>query len=128
MAAKLPRIVIIGGGSGGLTAARSLRRAKASVTLIDRTNHHLFQPLLYQVATAALNPTDIGAPIRSVLRAQRNASVILAEATAIDAANRRVTLRDGALDYDYLIVATGATHSYFGHEDWAPHAPGLKTI
>src|SRR5947209_4722284 len=113
-----PRVVIIGGGFGGLNAARALRRADVDVTLIDRQNHHLFQPLLYQVATAALSPSDIASPIRRILRRQRNVEVLLAEARAIDAAGRRVVLADGDLTYDFLIVATGATHSYFGHDEW----------
>ena len=120
-----PRIVILGGGFGGLYAARHLRKAQARVTLVDRRNHHLFQPLLYQVATAALNPSDIAYPIRAVLAKQENAEVILGEAQSIDTTAKRVLLADGALDYDYLIVATGATHSYFGHPEWAPDAPGL---
>jgi NADH dehydrogenase len=123
-----PHVVVIGGGFGGLAAAQALSRAPVNVTLIDRRNHHLFQPLLYQVATAALNPSDIAYPIRGALARQRNARVLLAAATAIDTANRRVLLDDGALEYDYLIVATGATHSYFGHDDWAHTAPGLKSI
>jgi NADH:ubiquinone reductase (H+-translocating) len=123
-----PHVVVIGGGFGGLAAARGLAHAPVNVTLIDRRNHHLFQPLLYQVATAALNPSDIAYPIRAVLAHQRNARVLLAAATAIDTANRRVQLEAGALEYDYLIVATGATHSYFGHDDWAHTAPGLKSI
>jgi len=123
-----PRVVIIGGGFGGLYAARALRRAPVDVTLIDRRNHHLFQPLLYQVATAALNPSDIAAPIRSILRKQQNCRVLLAEATAVDLARRRVVLADGELGYDYLVVATGATDSYFGHEEWARLAPSLKSI
>lgn len=123
-----PHVVIIGGGFGGLMAARRLRKAPVRVTLIDRRNHHLFQPLLYQVATAALNPSDIAYPIRAVLRRQKNARVLLAEAREIDVANRRVLLDDGALEYDFLIIATGATHSYFGNEQWAQHAPGLKTV
>jgi len=123
-----PHVVVIGGGFGGLAAARALARAPVRVTLLDRRNHHLFQPLLYQVATAALNPSDIAYPIRSVLAHQRNARVLLASATAIDTARRRVVLDDGALEYDYLIVATGATHSYFGHDDWAQTAPGLKSV
>src|SRR5213082_2789551 len=98
------------------------------VTVVDRRNHHLFQPLLYQVATAALNPSNIAAPIRSVLRSQRNTTVILGEARTIDRATRRVTLDEGELIYDHLIVATGATHSYFRKDAWAPFAPGLKTI
>jgi NADH dehydrogenase len=120
--------VIIGGGFGGLAAARALADAPVSVTLIDRRNHHLFQPLLYQVATAALNPGDIAYPIRAALSHQRNTRVLLAEATAIDPAARRVVLDDGELGYDFLIVATGATHSYFGRDDWAKDAPGLKSI
>jgi len=123
-----PHVVVIGGGFGGLAAARGLGDAPVSVTLIDRRNHHLFQPLLYQVATAALNPSDIAYPIRAALAHQRNARVLLASATAIDVAGRRVILDDGALEYDYLVVATGATHSYFGHDDWAKYAPGLKSI
>jgi NADH dehydrogenase len=123
-----PHVVVIGGGFGGLAAAQGLARAPVNVTLIDRRNHHLFQPLLYQVATAALNPSDIAYPIRSVLAHQRNARVLLAAATAIDTANRRVVLDDGVLAYDYLVVATGATHSYFGHDAWAQTAPGLKSI
>src|SRR5216684_8999711 len=108
-----PHVVILGGGFGGIYAARNLRKAPVRVTIVDRRNHHVFQPLLYQVATAALNPSDIAYPIRAVVAHQPNTSVILGEATAIDTAARRVILTDGALDYDYLIVATGATHSYF---------------
>jgi NADH dehydrogenase len=122
------RVVIIGGGFGGLYAARALRRAPVDVTLVDRRNHHLFQPLLYQVASAALNPSDIAYPIRAALRRQRNARVLLAEAESIDVDRRIGTLDDGELEYDYLIVATGATHAYFGHDEWAEHAPGLKSI
>jgi NADH dehydrogenase len=125
---NLPHVVIVGGGFGGLYAARCLRRAPVRITLIDRRNYHLFQPLLYQVATAALNPSDIAAPIRSVLRHQKNASVILAEVTSVDPVSRRLTLVDGDLSYDYLVLATGATHSYFGHPEWEQFAPGLKTI
>jgi NADH dehydrogenase len=123
-----PHVVILGGGFGGLNAARTLKRAPVRVTVIDRRNHHLFQPLLYQVATAALNPSDIAQPIRRVLRRQKNAEVLLAEAVAIDRANKQVKLGDGVIDYDYLVVATGATHAYFGHDDWAACAPALKTI
>ena len=123
-----PHVVILGGGFGGLYAARALRRAPVRITLVDRHNYHLFQPLLYQVATAALNPSDIAAPIRSILRRQRNVTVILAEAESIDAARKRVVLADADVAYDYLIVATGATHSYFGHPEWETNAPGLKTI
>ncbi len=124
-----PHVVIIGGGFGGLYAARELRHAPVRITLVDRHNYHLFQPLLYQVATAALNPSDIAAPIRSVLRHQRNVDVILGLVTAIDVERRIVKLADGdELAYDDLIVATGATHSYFSHPEWEEDAPGLKTI
>jgi len=122
------RVVIVGGGFGGLHAAQALRREPVDVTLIDRRNFHLFQPLLYQVATGGLSPGDIASPLRHVLRRQRNARVLLAEVTAIDAAARRLILSDGTVDYDILIVAAGATHHYFGHPEWAEHAPGLKTI
>jgi NADH dehydrogenase len=122
-------VVIVGGGFGGLYAARALKRAPVEVTVIDRTNHHLFQPLLYQVATATLAPTDITAPIRWLLRRQRNTRVLLAEVTAIDVTGRTVTCDDGStIGYDYLILATGSRHSYFGHADWEKSAPGLKSI
>ncbi len=123
-----PRVVIVGAGFGGLYAARALRRAPVDVTVIDRRNHHLFQPLLYQVATAALNPSDIAAPIRKILRRQKNTTVLLADTTQVDVERKKVGLTDGEVGYDYLILATGATDSYFGHEDWAPCAPGLKSI
>jgi NADH:ubiquinone reductase (H+-translocating) len=123
-----PHVVILGGGFGGLYAAKALRHAPVKVTVVDRRNHHIFQPLLYQVATAALNPSDIAYPIRSVLRKSQNTDVILADATRIDVPGKRVILADGAIGYDYLVVATGATHSYFGHDDWERTAPGLKTI
>lgn len=124
-----PHVMILGGGFAGLEAAKQLRRAPVDVTLIDRCNHHLFQPLLYQVAAAGLSATDIAAPIRQILRQQKNATVLLAEADSIDTNARRVRLHDhAAIDYDYLIVATGVTHSYFGHDEWARHAPGLKTL
>ena len=125
-----PRVVIIGGGFGGIAAARALRRAKVDITLIDRTNHFIFQPLLYQVATAALAPSDITAPIRWILRSQRNTEVLLAEARDIDTARRVVRVDDELreLPYDYLIVAPGARHHYFGRDDWEPYAPGLKAI
>jgi NADH dehydrogenase len=126
--ARVPHVVIVGGGFGGLAAARALRRAPVRVTLIDRRNHHLFQPLLYQVATAGLSPGDIAYPIRSVLRRQKNARVLLGDVTRIDRSARAVTFDGGVLPYDYLIIATGATHSYFGHDDWAGDAPGLKTV
>src|SRR5262245_36723110 len=125
---RRPHVVIIGGGFGGLTAAQALAKAPVTVTLVDRRNHHLFQPLLYQVATAALNPSDIAYPIRAALATQANARVLLAAAKSIDVGFRRVTLDDGTLDYDYLIVATGATHSYFGRDDWQRDAPGLKSV
>ncbi|MDQ3388401.1 MAG: NAD(P)/FAD-dependent oxidoreductase [Gemmatimonadota bacterium] len=124
----MPRIVIIGGGFAGLRAARELRNAPVRITLIDRRNHHLFQPLLYQVATAALSPADIAAPIRNVLRGQRNTDVLLAEVDDFDVSERRVIFDNGnVIDYDFLIVASGATHHYFGHDDWERLAPGLKT-
>jgi NADH:quinone reductase (non-electrogenic) len=123
-----PRVAILGGGFGGLNAAKALRRAPVQVTLVDRRNHHLFQPLLYQVATAALNPSDIATPIRRVLRRQENAEVILGEATAIDVPGKRVLLRDGVVPYDFLVIATGATHAYFGHPEWEKDAPGLKSL
>lgn len=121
-------VVIVGGGFGGLRAAKSLRKANVRVTLVDRQNYHLFQPLLYQVATGGLSPANIAAPLRSVLRWQKNCQVILAEVVDIDVANRKLKLKDGELDYDDLIVAAGATHGYFGRDEWQPHAPGLKTI
>ncbi|KFN44082.1 NAD(P)/FAD-dependent oxidoreductase [Arenimonas oryziterrae] len=121
-------VLILGGGFGGLWATRALASAPVRITLLDRTNHHLFQPLLYQVATAGLSAPDIAAPLRHILRAQKNVTVLLGEAQAIDPANRRVTLDGGTLDYDYLLIATGAAHAYFGHDDWAEHAPGLKTL
>ena len=124
---KRPHVVIIGAGFGGLAAARALRKTAVTITVIDRRNHHLFQPLLYQVATAALNASDIAYPIRAVLAKQRNCRVLLADARSIDTAARRVHLDDGVLEYDYLIVATGATHSYFG-KDWNELAPGLKSV
>ena len=123
-----PHVVILGGGFGGLYACRGLRRAPVRVTIVDRRNHHLFQPLLYQVATAGLSGPEIAAPIRKILRRQHNATVVLADAREIDVAGRRVLLDLGELTYDYLIVATGVTHSYFGHDEWARHAPGLKTL
>ena len=125
----MPRVVIIGGGFGGLYATRALRRAPVAITVLDRRNHHVFQPLLYQVAMAVLSPGDIASPIRWILRHQRNVEVLLGEAERIDAARKIVHLTDGAeFSYDYLIVAAGTTHAYFGHDDWQPYAPGLKTI
>lgn len=123
-----PRVVIIGGGFGGLWAARALKRAPVDVLVIDRRNHHVFQPLLYQVATAGLSPGDISSPIRWLLRGQKNATVWLAHARRIDPAARVVHLSDGQVNYDHLIVATGATHAYFGHDEWRATAPGLKSL
>jgi NADH:ubiquinone reductase (H+-translocating) len=123
-----PHVALVGSGFGGLAAARALRRAPVRITIVDRSNHHLFQPLLYQVATAALSPADIAAPIRRIFRHQTNVSVLLAEATAINVTEKRVVLLDGSIDYDILILATGATHAYFGHDDWALFAPGLKSL
>ncbi len=125
---RVPHVVIIGGGFAGLYAARALRDAPVRITLIDKRNHHLFQPLLYQVATAALHASDVAAPIRKILRGQENVTVLLAKARGIDLRRRAVQLSDRELPYDHLIVATGATHAYFGHPEWAEHAPGLKTI
>ena len=126
--APVPRVVIVGAGFGGLTAARSLAGAPVAVTVVDRRNHHLFQPLLYQVATASLSPGDIAYPIRSILRRQKNTEVFLADAVAVDPAARELVLADGRLPYDFLIVATGARHAYFGHDDWEERAPGLKSL
>ena len=120
--------MIVGGGFGGLYAARALAHAPVDVTVVDRTNHHVFQPLLYQVATASLSPSQIAYPIRGVLRHQENTRVLMAEVTGVDVAGRRVRLADGELPYDWLILAPGASHSYFGHPEWEPLAPGLKTI
>ncbi|WP_262028797.1 NAD(P)/FAD-dependent oxidoreductase [Microvirga sp. Mcv34] len=128
MTARRPKVVIVGAGFGGLTAAQSLARAPVDVTIIDRHNFHYFQPLLYQVATAALSPADIAWPIRSILRRQKNATVLLADVTGIDAQARIVQAGPLSVPYDYLVVATGATHSYFGHPEWASVAPGLKQI
>jgi NADH:quinone reductase (non-electrogenic) len=127
MAEPRPHVVILGGGFGGLAAARVLGRHDVRVTVVDRRNHHVFQPLLYQVATSGLSAPDIAAPIRHILR-RPNTEVLLAEARGVDLARRTVVLADGEVAYDALIVATGATHSYFGHADWEAHAPGLKTL
>ena len=120
-------MVILGGGFAGLYAARHLYKAPVRVTLVDRQNHHLFQPLLYQVATATLSPSEIAAPLRALL-GRHQVGVVLAEVTGVDTAGKRVLLSDGELKYDYLVVATGATHSYFGNDKWAAFAPGLKSI
>lgn len=126
---SVPKVLILGGGFGGLQAARALARAPVEVVLVDRRNHHLFQPLLYQVATATLSPGDIASPIRWILRRQRNVRVLMGEAARIDVAARIVHLTDGErLHYDFLIVATGASHAYFGHDEWARFAPGLKSL
>jgi NADH dehydrogenase len=122
------RVVILGGGFGGLSAALGLKRAPVDVTLVDRCNYHLFQPLLYQVATGALSPANIASPLRNILQKQTNTQVLLGEAAGLDALNRRLILSDGAIDYDTLVVATGASHQYFGHDEWEEFAPGLKTI
>jgi NADH:ubiquinone reductase (H+-translocating) len=122
------KIVILGGGFGGLTAALKLKSAPVHVTLIDRCNYHLFQPLLYQVATGSLSPANVAGPLRQVLRKQKNTQVLLGEAISIDAAKRQVILSDGVVDYDTLIVATGSTHQYFGHDEWEEFAPGLKNL
>ena len=125
----MPHVVIVGGGFGGLSAAQALRRAPVRVTVVDRHNHHLFQPLLYQVATATLSPGDIASPIRWVLRKNRNTRVLLGQAETVDLAGKRLLLADGeAIDYDYLILASGTSHTYFGHDEWAPLALGLKTL
>jgi NADH dehydrogenase len=124
-----PRVLVIGGGFAGLNAARGLARLPVDVTLIDRRNHYTFQPLLYQVALAVLSPADIAQPIRTILRDQTNTAVLMDEVVGIDTSAHLVTCASGAtLAWNYLILATGATHSYFGHDDWAPLAPGLKTI
>src|ERR1700757_5043932 len=127
--AAFPRVVIIGAGFGGLSAARRLAKAPFQVTLVDRHNYHLFQPLLYQVATAGLSPADIAVPIRSVFRSQPNVETLMAEVTGIDRVGRGGRLWGGReLPYDFLVLATGASHSYFGHDEWAAGAPGLKTV
>src|SRR5947208_14424988 len=123
-----PHVVIVGGGFGGLYAARALAGRPVRVTLLDRRNHHLFQPLLYQVATAALNASDIAAPLRSVLRRAQNITVLLAEVERVELAARRLVLDRGEIGYDALILAVGAGHSYFGHEDWEVFSPSLKSL
>jgi len=126
--AQTKKVVVIGGGFGGLWAVRRLRKAPVEITLIDRSNHHLFQPLLYQVATAGLAAPSIAAPLRHILRGQRNVTVIMGEVSAIDPAARTVTVADRSIGYDYLLIASGATHAYFGHDDWERFAPGLKNL
>lgn len=124
----LPHVIIIGGGFGGLSAARALRGAAVNITLVDRTNHHLFQPLLYEVATAGLSGPDIAAPLRHILRKQANVTVRMETVSAIEVAQKRVTMGEDTLHYDYLIVATGSSHAYFGNDSWATDAPGMKTM
>jgi len=133
MRERIPRVVIVGGGFGGLAAAKALRHAPAEIVLIDRTNHHLFQPLLYQVATSVVAPSQIGFPIRGILRNQKNTVVILGEVTGVDKEKKCVFVSDAdrldvSLTYDYLVLATGATHSYFGRNEFEKFAPGLKSL
>ncbi len=128
MTERRARVVIIGGGFGGLECAKGLRRTPADVTIIDRQNHHCFQPLLYQVATAALSPAEIAWPIRHILRSQRNVTVLMEEATGIDTQQRIVRCTSGDVTYNYLVIATGTTHAYFGHDEWEAYAPGLKRV
>ncbi|EMG2119776.1 NAD(P)/FAD-dependent oxidoreductase [Pseudomonas aeruginosa] len=124
-----PRIVIVGAGFGGIAAARALKRAEADILLIDRTNHHLFQPLLYQVATAALSPADIATATRVLLRGQHNATVIMAEVVGVDTTDKALNLADGrSITFDYLVLATGAAYSFFGHDEWAEHSQVLKSL
>jgi NADH:ubiquinone reductase (H+-translocating) len=128
VAERRPRVAIVGAGFGGLQAAKALRRAAADVILIDRQNHHCFQPLLYQVATAALSPADVAWPIRHILREQRNATVLMEEVNGVDAQNKLLHAKFGDVAFDYLVLATGAMHAYFGHDEWSAYAPGLKRI
>src|ERR1700730_16992546 len=123
-----PRVVVVGAGFGGLEAARNLAKLPVQITLIDRKNHHTFQPLLYQVATAGISPGEIAAPIRWILRGRSNVEVIMDEVVGFDLNRKTVQLQDLNLPYDYLVVAAGAQHSYFGHDEWEPLAPGLKTV
>jgi NADH dehydrogenase len=127
-ASAQPKAYIVGGGFGGIAAAKALAKAPAEITIADRRNHHVFQPLLYQVATASLSPAEISSPIRSILRKQANCQVALAEVIGVDVENRHLKFRGGHVRYDYLILAAGATHAYFGHDEWATLAPGLKTL
>ena len=128
MPGQRPKVVIVGAGFGGLETAQALRRVEADITVIDRQNHHCFQPLLYQVATAALSPADVAWPIRHILRSQKNTTVLMEDVEGVDAARKVLRTDAGEVPYDYLVIATGAMHSYFGHDDWAPFAPGLKRI
>src|ERR1700747_3258526 len=125
---RLPRVVIVGAGFGGLNAAQALAKAPVHVTVVDRKNHHTFQPLLYQVATAGLSPGEITAPIRWILRSRSNVEVLLEEVVDFNLDQQKLITKEQALGYDFLIIASGATHAYFGHEEWEPLAPGLKTI
>src|SRR5262245_31076657 len=125
---NVPRVVIVGGGFGGLYTARHMARVPVRVTLLDRRNFHLFQPLLYQVAVGGLSPANIAAPLRAVLKRQQNTEVLLGEVVDIDVPSRRVVLNDGTVDYDSLVLATGSRHHYFGHDEWEQFAPGLKTV
>jgi len=128
MSDERAKVVIIGAGFGGIETAKALRGAAVELTVIDRQNHHCFQPLLYQVATAALSPADVAWPIRHILRKQKNATVLMAEVRGVDTTKRRVQIDSVSIPYDYLVLATGAAHSYFGHDEWAEVAPGLKRI
>ena len=123
MPERRPKVVIVGAGFGGLEAAKALRRAPADVVVVDRQNHHCFQPLLYQVATAALSPADVAWPIRHILRDQRNATVLMEDVTGVDPGQKLLHTNFGDVAYDYLVIATGATHSYFGHDEWAATRP-----
>ena len=125
---NLPRVVIVGAGFGGLSCAKALKRAAAEISVVDKTNYHLFQPLLYQVATAGLSPAEIASPVRSILRGQRNTHVLMAEVSRVDWKEQRVWMGDRHLDYDYLVLATGAVSTYFGQSNWGEHAPSLKTL
>jgi NADH dehydrogenase len=127
-APKRARVVIVGAGFGGLTVAKALAKAPVDITVIDQHNYHLFQPLLYQVATAALSPADIASPIRTILRRQQNTSVMLAQVTDIDTTSGEVMVGNCRIPFDYLVLATGAHHAYFGHDEWETHARGIKTI
>src|SRR6202795_318902 len=125
---SIPRVVIVGAGFGGLTAARRIAHLPVQVTVVDRKNHHTFQPLLYQVATAGLSPGEIAAPIRWILRSHSNVEVLLEEVVDFNLEQKKVITKEQVLEYDFLIIASGATHAYFGHDEWEPLAPGLKTI
>ncbi len=123
-----PRVVIVGGGFGGVSVAKKLRRSNVEIALFDQRNYHLFQPLLYQVATAALNPSDIASPIRKIFRKQKNVISVMGKVEKVDLAHRRIYVKDHPISYDYLVLAAGATHSYFGNDQWSDAAPGLKTL